>query len=222
MVTITVQGFLFDMDGVLVSSIGSVERSWAKWGEMRGVETAKVVAASHGKRAIETIRLLRPDLPEMEELALIEDLECADVEDTLAIEGVQPFLAKLPPERWTIVTSATGRLARLRLETAGIAPPERFISAEMVEHGKPHPEPYERGAALLGLPPAECLVVEDAPAGAEAGHAAGAQVLTTLFSHTPEQLKHADWIVRSLAEVDVAVSAAGITLRFEPVARAKR
>ena len=217
MVTVTVKGILFDMDGVLVSSLGSVERSWARWGEMRGVDAATAIKTAHGQRAIETIRKLRPDLPEVEELSLIEEIECADVADTLAIEGVQPLLAKLPPARWTIVTSATKRLAGIRLETAGITPPERFISADMVANGKPHPEPYLRGAELLGFTASDCLVIEDAPAGAQAGHAAGARVLTTLFSHTAEQLKHADWVVQSLAGVEVEAKPDGLTLRFEPV-----
>ncbi len=217
MVTIEARGILFDMDGVLVSSLGSVERSWTRYGELRGVDGATAIKTAHGKRAIETIRLLRPDLDERAELKLIEDIECADSDDIEVLAGVKELLAKLPAGHWTIVTSATERLARLRLEVAGLPVPERFITADLVENGKPHPEPYLKGAALLGFAPEECLVIEDAPAGAEAGHAAGCRVLATLFSHTHDQLAAADWVVDSLYGVEVRVTSGGLELRFEPV-----
>ncbi len=217
MVTIEVRGILFDMDGILVSSLGSVERSWTRYGEIRGVDGATAIKAAHGKRAIETIRLLRPDLDEAEELKLIEDIECADVADIEVLKGVKDLLARLPVGHWTIVTSATYRLARLRLETAGLPVPKRFITADMVGNGKPHPEPYLKGAALLGFPPEECLVIEDAPAGAQAGHAAGARVLTTLFSHKHDELDAADWVIDSLEHVGVRTTENGIQLSFEPV-----
>ncbi|HEY0784327.1 MAG TPA: HAD-IA family hydrolase [Acidobacteriaceae bacterium] len=217
MVTIAVKGILFDMDGVLVSSLGSVERSWAKYGELRGVDGATAIKTAHGKRAIETIRLLRPDLDEQAELDLIEDIECADIDDVQVLGGVKELLEKMPAGHWTIVTSATQRLARVRLEYAGLAVPERFISADMVEHGKPDPEPYLRGAALLGFAPGECLVIEDAPAGVQAGRAAGARVLGTLFSHTAEELAGAEWLVASLEGVEVRETGTGVELRFEPV-----
>jgi sugar-phosphatase len=217
LVTIEVRGILFDMDGVLVSSLGSVERSWTTYGEMRGVDGATAIKAAHGKRAIETIRLLRPDLDEADELKLIEDIECADVADIEVLAGVKDLLGRLPVGHWTIVTSATYRLARLRLETAGLIVPKRFITADMVENGKPHPEPYLRGAALLGFAPEECLVIEDAPAGAQAGRAAGCKVLTTIFSHTQSELGAADWVVDSLEHVGVRATGNGVELSFEPV-----
>jgi sugar-phosphatase len=216
-VTIEVRGILFDMDGVLVSSLGSVERSWTRYGEMRGVDGKAAIKAAHGKRAIETIRLLRPDLDEAEELKLIEDIECADSGDIEVLSGVKNLLARLPGGSWTIVTSATERLARLRLETAGLAVPEKFITADLVQNGKPDPEPYLKGAALLGFPPEDCLVIEDAPAGAAAGHKAGAKVLTTLFSHTQEELASADWVVDTLEHVQVRTTEKGLELSFEPL-----
>ena len=56
------KGVLFDMDGILISSIGSVERSWTKWAEMRGVDPELARKSAHGRRAIETAAMLRPDL----------------------------------------------------------------------------------------------------------------------------------------------------------------
>ena len=211
-----IAGILFDMDGVLVSSLGSVERSWAKWGAMRGVDGAKAILTAHGKRAIESIRMLRPDLNDMEELGVIEQIEIDDTDDIEVLPGVPELLRSLPAGSWTVCTSATERLARVRMEHAGLTMPERFISADMVEHGKPHPEPYLRGAALLGFAPERCLVVEDAPAGCAAGKAAGCGVLATLFSHSAEQLQAADWRVASLEGVRVAGRPGALAITFAP------
>jgi mannitol-1-/sugar-/sorbitol-6-phosphatase len=212
-----VRGILFDMDGVLVSSLGSVERSWAKWGEMRGVDTELAVKTAHGQRAIETVRKLRPDLNDFEELKLIEEIEIADKDDIEVLAGVGRILAALPQKYWTVVTSATEKLARARLGYAGLLIPEHFITADMVKNGKPDPEPYRKGAALLGLRPRDCLVIEDSSAGALAGHAAGCKVLATLFSHTVESLSSADWIVQSLDNVSVRALEDSVEVEFQPL-----
>jgi sugar-phosphatase len=216
---VLVRGILFDMDGVLISSIGSVERSWTKWAESRGVDPALAIETAHGRRAIETVRMLRPDLKDEEELALIERIEVADGVGLAVLDGVQRILNSIPEGRWTVVTSATTRLALSRLKEAGIAAPEQVVTADMVAEGKPHPEPYRIGARMLGLKPEECLVIEDSAAGATAGHRAGCKVLATLFSHSLESLSDADWIVPSLEEVRVSAASERIEVEFEPLAR---
>ena len=61
------KGILFDMDGILISSLGSVERSWTKWAGIRGVDPAFALTMIHGRRAIESVALLRPDLDNAEQ-----------------------------------------------------------------------------------------------------------------------------------------------------------
>jgi sugar-phosphatase len=216
---ISVRGILFDMDGVLISSIGSVERSWTKWAEDHGVDPALAIRMAHGRRAIETVRFLRPDLNDEEELRRLEEMEVEDREGVEILDGVQRIIHVLPASRWTVVTSATEKLAANRLQYGGIPVPDRIVTADKVSKGKPDPEPYLMGAKLLGLRPEDCLVIEDAASGAIAGHAAGCKVLATLFSHSLESLSAADWIVRSLADVRVTVSGEWIEVAFEPVAR---
>lgn len=205
------------MDGVLISSIGSVERSWTKWAEAHGVNPELAIQMAHGRRAIETIRLLRPDLNDEEELLKLETTEIEDNEGVEMLQGVQQILEALPSNRWTVVTSATEKLARSRMLHGGIPFPEQAVTANKVNKGKPDPEPYLMGAKLLGLKPEECLVIEDAASGAEAGHKAGCKVLATLFSHSLESLSAANWVTRSLKDVQVSVDGDGITFTFEPV-----
>ena len=205
------------MDGVLISSIGSVVRCWRRWAEIYDIPNAETYTVPHGVRAIDTVKLLRPDIDPEEGLRTIEDMEVEDMADLKVLPGVKKLLAELPLERWAIVTSATQRLLRARLAAAGLPIPTRLISGDMVERGKPDPEPYRRGAELLGFVPSECIVVEDAPSGVGAGKAAGARVLAVLGTHSAEELKQADWIAASLEDLTVTSGANGLELRFTPV-----
>jgi sugar-phosphatase len=193
------------MDGILISSVASVERSWTKWALLRGIDPETAIRAAHGCRAIETVAQLRPDLDSTAELKLIEEIELADGKGLGVLPGVLNLLAALPPNRWTVVTSATERLARLRLAASGIPVPERIIHADSVKEGKPNPAPFLAGAALLGFAPQECLVFEDSSSGAAAGRAAGCTVIATPFSHSIASLSAAHHLVKDLTGVAVTV-----------------
>lgn len=212
--TISAAGVLFDMDGVLVSSIGSVMRSWRTWAAHYDLPNAASFEVTHGVRALDLMLAAKPDVDTVEGLKLIEDIEIADVSDLKVLPGARALLESLPIERWAIVTSATYRLLVARLQAAELPVPEKIISADRVTHGKPHPEPYMKGAELIHAAPADCIVVEDAPSGIGAGVAAGSRVLGVLGTHSAAELRAAgaSWIVRSLADVTATSDASGITL----------
>jgi mannitol-1-/sugar-/sorbitol-6-phosphatase len=219
LVTVEAAGILFDMDGVLVSSIGSVNRCWKRWAEHYGLPNADAVQIEHGTRAVDMIAKLMPGLDVAEGLRLIEDMEIEDVSDLKVLPGARALLESLPPERWAIVTSATYRLLLGRLKAAELPVPERIISGDMVERGKPDPEPYRRGAELIQSPPAECIVVEDAPSGVDAGVAAGCRVLGVLGTHSEAELRAAgaSWIVRSIEDVSARTEPHGLVLSINAV-----
>lgn len=216
-ISVSTKGLLFDMDGVLISSIGSVIRCWRVWAKRYDVPNADTYDVPHGMRAIEIVQSLRPDIDPQEGLRVIEDLELEDMAGLKVLPGVKALLESLPRDRWAIVTSATHRLMLGRLKAAGLPIPERIISADMVERGKPDPEPYVRGAELLGFSPSECIVVEDAPSGVGAGIAAGCRVLGVLGTHAADELHGASWIAPSLDEVTVSATAGGLEVTFTPV-----
>jgi sugar-phosphatase len=221
-VKVEAKGLLFDMDGVLISSIASVNRCWKRWTKHYGVEGWETFVIPHGVRAVDIIRTLRPDFTEAEVaegLLMIEDMEIADTEDLKVLAGVRDLLASLPPERWTIVTSATRRLLLGRLKAAALPYPDELIAGDDVKNGKPHPEPYMTGAKLLGFTSAECIVIEDAPSGVGSGVAAGSRVLGVLGTHSAEELYQAgaEWVVASLEGVKVTTLADGLQLEFETV-----
>jgi len=216
LISVETKGLLFDMDGVLVSSIGSVVRCWRRWAQIYNVPNADTYTVPHGMRALEIVKSLRPDIDPQEGLRVIEDMEIEDMADLKVLPGVKKLLESLPLERWAIVTSATRRLLLGRLEAAGLPIPERIISGDMVERGKPDPEPYRRGAALLDLRPEDCIVVEDAPSGVGAGVAAGCRVLGVLGTHSLEELEGAEWVAPSLENIAVTIMPDKLELRFEP------
>ena len=215
--TLTVRAILFDMDGVLISSIGCDERSWLRWATLHGMAESFSIRSTHGRRTVDTLRALRPDLDLDTELRRMEDFDAEDSGDVTLYPGVRALLAPLSPTQWSIVTSASERIMRQRLGSFGVPLPEHVVTAESVTRGKPDPEPYRLGAAQLGLRAEECLVVEDAPSGIRAARSAGCRVLAVASSHSPQELGDADWIIASLHDLTLCPDNYGNVLcRFTP------
>jgi sugar-phosphatase len=196
---------LFDLDGVLADSTPSVNRAWSAWARRVGLEPDWLLPRVHGRRAIDTIRSVRPELDAESELATLVADETTDNADVVEIPGARELVSALPADRWAIVTSGLLAVATARLVAAGVPLPRIMITAESISRGKPDPESYLKGAAELGFPPAECLVVEDAPAGAAAARAAGMRLLGLTTTHQPEDLAPADLVVPDLTHVTVRV-----------------
>ena len=205
------RGVLFDLDGVLVDSTPAVARVWAGWAHEHGFDPGEVVRKAHGRPSITTIRELLPNADHPAENREVERREIADIEGVVPLPGAMELLQALPLDRWAIVTSCTRPLAAVRIGAAGLPKPKHLVTSTDVQHGKPDPEPYLKGAQILGVPAADCLVVEDAPAGIRAGKAAGARVLAlrTTASDAELQQAGADWMVDDCAELFLDSSAAG-------------
>jgi len=205
---------LFDMDGVLIDSTPAVARVWHRWAVERGFNAEEVVAHAHGRPSLTTVREYLPNSDHEAENREVERREIADLDGVVPLPGALELLASLPAERWTIVTSCTRRLAEVRLRAAGLPSPKSFITSNDITNGKPHPEPYLKGAAVLGFPPAECIVVEDAPAGVRAGKAAGARVIgfTTTVTESVVRAAGADWVVKDCADIRVVVGPRALEL----------
>ena len=215
------KAILFDMDGVLMDSTPSVERVWRTWAAKHGLDPDRIAPLAHGRRSIETIRAVAPKLNAAKENVIVEQMEIDDKEGVTALPGAAELLAHLPPDRFAIVTSATCPLAVARLGYAGIPVPRHMISADDVTHGKPSPEPFLKGAALLGFAPEDCLVFEDSPAGIASARSAGMKAIALQTTYPADQLQAADAIIGSLADVKATLCDEGITLEFVPLAIAK-
>ncbi len=206
---------LFDMDGVLINSTPAVARVWRRWAIEHGFNPEEVVARAHGRPSLTTVREYLPNADHEAENREVERREIEDLEGVIPLPGALDLLASLPADRWTIVTSCTRPLAQVRIRAAGLPLPKKLITSNDITHGKPHPEPYLNGAAVLGFPAGECIVLEDVPAGVRAGKAAGAKVIAFKTTVQEEVLREAgaDWILNNCA--DIRLLDCGEDLRLE-------
>ncbi|MFJ2892255.1 HAD family hydrolase [Streptomyces sp. NPDC087305] len=211
--TIHAQALLFDNDGTLVSSLESVRRCWTRWAEEFGITAEDFARVElHGRTAVAIAADLLPADVVPAAVARIEALEVEDVPNGGAalLPGTRDLLDALPADRWAVVTSATRRLAEARLAHAGILP-KTLVVAEDVTRGKPDPEPYLLAARQLGVDPADCVVFEDAPAGLQAGRAAGMITVALATTHQAHELD-ADLVVSDLSALSALVSDGGVEI----------
>lgn len=214
-VSIQTDALLFDMDGVLIDSTPAVARVWTKWAIDHGFDPAEVVLRAQGRPSITTIRELVPDSNHEAENAKVERSEIEDLEGVVPLPGTLELLSRLPSKRWAIVTSSTRPLAEVRIRAAGLPRQPLMITSSDVTHGKPHPEPYLKAAECLGFPSANCIVIEDAPAGIKAGKGAGSRVIAFATTVTVQELQKAgpDWIAENCSAL--ALESVNGQMRFQ-------
>ena len=209
---------LFDMDGTIVDSSAPVYRQWRLWAERHDLDVPLVLRTMPGRRAAEVMELVAPHLPQpatLNELLLAEE---RDMDGIVAIPGAREFLGQLPADRWAVVTSATARIAALRIAAAGLPVARVLIAAEQVSKGKPDPEGFLKAARSLGVDPSKCLVFEDAPAGVQAGRNAGMRVIGLTTHHSAGEL-NADLCVPDFGPLTCAANGS-ITVSRRPLANA--
>src|SRR4051812_38518470 len=207
------KAILFDLDGVLVNSAELVERTWRNWASRHSLDPETVIAAAHGRRTLETVQMVAPMLSADAEVASLEANEAMSSEGIYEIEGAREILADLPTDTWAIVTSGIRSVAQFRLVHMLLPTPSVMICADEITRGKPDPEGYLKAAAGLGRAPNECIVIEDAPPGIDAAHAAGMQVIAIASTYDRARLTSADAVVEHLK--DLSVSAEGDKIRID-------
>lgn len=195
------KAILFDLDGVLVNSAELVERTWRVWAARHQLDAEKVIAVAHGRRTIETVRIVAPQLSVDAEVAALESSEIITAEGVYEIPGARELLEMLPSERWAVVTSGIRAVAEFRIRHTGLPMPSVMICAEDLSRGKPDPEGYLTAALRLGRASKDCIVIEDAPAGIEAARNAGMRVIAIAATHPADQLQAADLVVERLTDL---------------------
>lgn len=189
------QALIFDMDGTLVDSTAVVAPLWRKWAARYGVDAQAVLAASQGRRAVETMQLFAPEgVDIVAEAAEHNRASAGETKGLVAVPGAAKLLQSLGPENWAVVTSAQRSVAQKWLSHAGLPVPRVLVTAEDVTKGKPDPEGYIRAAARLGVVPSGVVVFEDAPAGLAAGQAAGARIVAVAATQGTAGFAAYDWV----------------------------
>jgi sugar-phosphatase len=200
---ISCKAVIFDLDGVLVNSTASVEHAWRVWARQHGLSVRDVLAVTHGRRSIETMRLVAPHLATDREAEALNLLQARDTSRDVPVSGALALLTALPAQSWAIVTSGSQVLAHARLQAVGLPVPPVLVTGENVTQGKPDPQGYLKAATRLGVRPEHCLVFEDAPVGIAAGQAAGMRVIAVATTYPLEAFTLTALAVRTLADVQV-------------------
>ena len=214
MLTLHCQAILFDLDGTLVDSASRVQRLWETWGKKHGISSEYLMEVMHGRRADETIRIVAPHLSVQDEFLALEAEELADMEGVRPYTSAIELISRLSQTQWAIVTSGTTRVAEARLRHVGLPKPDVFITAGDVQAGKPAPDGYLLAAQRLGVKPADCVVIEDAPAGIQAGKSAGMRVIAVTSTLSEEVLRQADAVVRQLSDLKLSVKNRDIEIQL--------
>ena len=213
---LTTRAMLFDLDGVLIDSTPAVARVWTQWAIKHGLEPEKTIREAHGRPSIESIREFLPHGDHEAENRELENREIEDLDDVVPLPGALELLTSLPPNRWAIVTSCTRPLAEVRIRAAGLPVPPIVVTSSDITDGKPHPEPYIKGARELGFDPADCVVVEDVPAGIRSGKAAGARVIALRTTAPDADLiaSGADWLADNCSAISAKEDSQSGALRI--------
>jgi sugar-phosphatase len=214
-ITLNCQAILFDLDGTLVDSAFRVQRLWLEWGKRNGIDPNSIMDVMHGRRAGETISIVAPHLSVQDELNILENEEITDMAGVRPYPSAKDLLSKLSPRQWAIVTSGTLRVASARMRYVDLPTPEVFITGDDVRAGKPSPEGYLLAAKRLNVRPWDCVVVEDAPAGIQAGKAAGMKVIGIASSISQDALSQADVVVQQLANIKLYVTKREININLK-------
>lgn len=209
-------GAIFDMDGVLIDSYHAHFQSWRELAAELGVEVTEADFVRHfGRTSREIVeaywgvgrftdqeireldarkeayfrRIIRDNFPEMPGVRkLLGDLRAAGFRLAVGSSG--------PPENVDLVLEM--------LQARNLF--DAVVTGMDVTRGKPDPQVFQLAAERLGLSPSRCVVIEDAPVGIQAAHAAGmAAVGLASTGRTRESLAAADLVVDSLESLNPEV-----------------
>jgi beta-phosphoglucomutase family hydrolase len=206
------QAVIFDMDGVLVDSGGPHLESWQLLAREHGLDVSpETFTRTFGMRSRDIIRTIWGENTTDDDIRRLVDRK--EVLYRELITGRVPLCAGV---RETLTALAAGGLV-LAVGTSG--PPENLelvlreaglgaffaatVSGTDVRHGKPAPDVFLLAAERLGVPPAQCVVVEDAPVGIAAARAAGMAVIAYAGTHPVATLVEAGAgrVVHALMEI---------------------
>lgn len=217
MVGFVSRAIVFDLDGTLIDSYADAVTCWTDWARSVGLSAFDLDSVFGGRRE-EIVMSVLPNATPADVAAYAEQVRVAEAEHTsqvVARPGAAELLSRLPDDRWAIVTSNDDAVARARLEAAGLPAPRVLLSADEIERGKPDPQGLLRAASMLGVPAAEAVAVDDAPAGIASARAAGMPSIAVRFRHSDSSLEAADAIVDDVSCLAVRVDGYDIVISVD-------
>lgn len=204
-------GVIFDMDGVLIDSADAHWESWRRLGEENGVTVSREqFASTFGRQNSDIIPILFGEVASKKRQALSKRKEAIYrdlIRDQLPIvAGAVELVRSLHAAGVALALGSSGPRANIDLVLAAMRVADVFsaiVSADEVTRGKPDPQVFQLSIQRLGMPPGQCVVIEDAPAGVQAAKAAGARAVAVLIHHPLQDFPEADYTVERLADLSV-------------------
>ena len=204
------EAVIFDMDGVIVDSEPCHEEAFLEvieeigYGGRHGLEFKDYVGRSDHELWLDFLAKHQPPHT-LEELLALKSQRVAEI-----IRRARPLFAGLPElvEKLSShyrLALASGSERAVVEEVLALQGLRRFfgvtLTATEVRRGKPEPDIFLRAAALLGVEPRDCWVIEDSKPGVAAGLAAGMRVIAITNTHPADDLRHATRVVGSYQEI---------------------
>jgi beta-phosphoglucomutase len=205
-------GVIFDMDGVLVDSRKPHFESWRQVAREFGRDmTEAEFADTFGRTNRDIVHFLWGKSVSDDEIQKIGTRKEAVYRDIItknipAVPGLHQLLPSLCQAGAKLAVGSSGPIENVNLVLDGLGIREHFsaiVSSADVTEGKPNPQVFLTAAKKLGFEPKRCVVIEDAPAGIEAGHRGGMKVIALTTSYSPDKISNADKLCCDLTEVNV-------------------
>ncbi len=204
-------GVIFDMDGVLIDSAQPHFRSWVQLArECGGSVTQDQFAATFGRQNRDIVPVLFGEVSEsrMQDLADRKEEIYRDLVRTSPpiVEGACELVRSLHAAGVLLAVGSSGPRPNIDLVLKAMGADELIpviVSGDDVTCGKPDPQVFSLACERLGLSPNRCVVVEDAPAGVTAAHAAGTSAVAVLIHHPADAFEKAEYVVQSLSDLSV-------------------
>ena len=213
-VPLTFEALLVDMDGTLLDSTAAIEAGWRSFAGRWGLDPDDLLDQIHGRRAADVIAQYASQLPITQEQAVAHHRRHSGIRlaDVAALPGALDLLVSTPQDRLVVVSSCTRAEILLRLEAAGLPRVPLIVGADDVDRGKPCPDPYRKGAQILGIDPKDCLALEDAPAGIESAGEAGCDTIGLLTTHTVAEMAEATHVAKDLSAISVTSAGGSLSI----------
>lgn len=203
---------IFDIDGVLIDSYQAHLQSWQALTEDTGrAMTEEEFTRTFGRTSREVIAAVWPEKQFSDErIASLDRKKEAAFRDMItrdfpAMPGARELIRSLHEAGFDLAVGSSGppQNVEMILERLGVDLwLQAVVTGADVERGKPDPQVFQIAAERLAKPPEQCVVIEDAPDGIRAGHAAGMAVVALVSTgHDRQSLSHADLVVDALEEL---------------------
>lgn len=209
----SLKGILFDFDGVVVDSMHQHYDAWSNAFREKNITFAKEEFFQlEGQGLNKIVRMLGEPygLVEQEMLDIIE-AKARYYYKSVQIKFYDYFLSMLNNLKdkkipMAVVTGGNRKRVEKTIEEYLKGYFNALVTIDDVTHGKPHPEPFLKGAEKLNLKPEECIVIENAPLGIKAAKAAGTTVIAVKTTLTDKYLAEADYILDNFKYVEKKIN----------------